>query len=295
MPAELIVDGNDVRATGRAMGSEYLVVLHENDVGLVADVRAGLADLEQRWSRFLPDSEISVLNRAEGRPVIVSPETFAVVADAVAGARATEGRFDPTVHDALIGLGYDRTFEEIGATGAAGAGASASPAPGVDSIRLDEQLNAIILPPGVRLDLGGIGKGAAADLLCNHLIERGALGAAVSIGGDGRVRGESPAGGPWQVTHDGEPLDLPPIIDGGICTSAITKRRWQVDGATHHHLVDPRSGASVEPTIESVTVVGATAAQAEILAKAAMVAGRAAPALLAGFGVAAVIRWATDR
>lgn len=293
MPAEPITRGNEVRATGRAMGSEFQVVLHERDAGLVADVRTELVRLEQRWSRFLPDSEISVLNRSAGRPVIVSPETFAVVADAVEGARATDGRFDPTVHDSLVDLGYDRTFDEINATGADSA--TPTPAPGVGAIRLDEHLNAITLPAGVRLDLGGIGKGAAADLLCDRLLARGALGAAVSIGGDVRVRGKSPTGGPWRATHDGEPLDLPPIVDGGICTSAITKRRWQVGGATRHHLVDPRSGASLEPTIQSVTVIGATAAQAEILAKAAMVAGRAAPALLAGFGVAAVVRWATDR
>lgn len=277
------------------MGSDYLVVVHERDAGLVADVRVELAGLEQRWSRFLADSEISVLNRAEGRPVIVSPETFAVVADAVEGSRATQGRFDPTVHDALVGLGYDRTFEQIADIDRIEAAAGTpTAAPGVAAIRLDEQLNAITLPRGVRLDLGGIGKGAAADLLCDRLIERGARGAAVSIGGDTRVRGESPSGGTWRATHEGEPLDLPPLVDGGICTSAITKRRWQVGGATRHHLVDPRSGESLDPTIDSVTVVGATAAQAEVLAKAAMVAGRAAPALLAGFGVAAVIRWATN-
>ena len=69
-----------------------------------------VADLERRWSRFRPDSEISQLNRNAGWPTIVSAETFELVAAAVNAWSATNGRFDPTVLQAMVANGYDRTL-----------------------------------------------------------------------------------------------------------------------------------------------------------------------------------------
>jgi FAD:protein FMN transferase len=276
------------RATGVAMGTTFLVVVHRDDQGLLAGAVAHLDDLERRWSRFLPDSELSILNRRPGVPVIVSPDTFQVLRAAADGSRATGGRFDPTVIDTMEALGYDRSFDQIGAAPPAkGVGTAA---PGVTGIVFDEVLHAITLPVGVRLDLGGIGKGTAADLVSGRLLARGARGAAVSVGGDVRVRGESPDGAGWVVSHDGTPLDLAPLGDAGVCTSTVSRRRWLTEAGRVHHIIDPRTGEPTVPVIESVTVVGATAQQAEVLTKAAMVAGPDAPAFLEAFGVTAFVR-----
>lgn len=70
-----------------------------------------LGQLEDRWSRFRPGSEISRLNRAEGAPVAVTADTLELLARCVHGWRATSGLFDPSVHDALVRLGYDRSIE----------------------------------------------------------------------------------------------------------------------------------------------------------------------------------------
>jgi FAD:protein FMN transferase len=271
------------------MGTSFLIVVHENDSALVADAVAHIEDLERRWSRFLPGSEISVLNRSSRVPVIVSPDTFQVIQAAVEGSEATGGRFDPTVHDTMIAVGYDRSFDEMTATDVA-APSTPVAAPGTDGIRLDDDLHAVTLPSGVRLDLGGIGKGSAADRVTEGLLERGARGAAVSIGGDLRVCGESPNGPGWTVSYEGRPLPVPPILDGGVCTSTINRRRWTTRDGEVHHIVDPRTGRPTSGDIESVTVIGATAQQAEVLTKAAMVAGAGAAALLETHGVTAFVR-----
>jgi len=275
-------------ATGSAMGTTFLIVVHRDDAPLLAGAVAHLDDLERRWSRFLPDSELSVLNRRPGVPVLVSADTFQVLQAAVDGSRATAGRFDPTVIDTMETLGYDRPFEQIGASPpATGTG---TPAPGVDGIVFDEALHAVTLPVGVRLDLGGIGKGTAADLVSGRLMERGASGAAVSVGGDVRVRGDSPDGTGWVVSHDRAPLELAPLRDAGVCTSTVTRRSWLTETGRVHHIVDPRSGRPTATAVESVTVVGRTAQQAEVLTKAAMVTGPDAAEFLDGFGVHAFIR-----
>ena len=158
-------------------------------------------------------------------------------------------------------------------------------------IGLDEDLHAVTLPPGVRLDLGGIGKGTAADLISDQVMCRGAAGVAVSIGGDMRVRGQSPSGGGWSFTDDeGRAIPLPDVADGGVCTSTTQLRRWTTGHGDVHHILDPRTGRPTPSTVESVTVLGATAQQAEVLTKAAIVAGDAAEDYLAQFGVPHVVR-----
>lgn len=268
------------------MGTSYHLVARRSDGPLLDDAEAAIADLERRWSRFLVDSEVSILNRSHGLPVVVSPDTFALIQAAVDGSIATGGRFDPTVHDALVALGYDRTFEALDPMAAT----IPAPAPGVAGIVLDPALHAVTLPPSVRLDLGGIGKGTAADLVSDHVMRRGAAGVAISIGGDMRVRGESPSGGGWSFSGDEGLLDLPAAADAGVCTSTTQRRRWTTAAGEVHHVVDPATGQSTDGIIETITVMGATAQQAEVLTKAAMVAGDEAEALLEPFGVRSVIR-----
>src|SRR6188474_3172238 len=96
----------------RAMGSDVHVVV-VGDPSLLAVATFRVDELERRWSRFRPDSEISRLNAHRGEPVVVSVETFALVERSVRAWRETRGRFDPTVLGDLIRLGYDRPFEAV--------------------------------------------------------------------------------------------------------------------------------------------------------------------------------------
>ncbi len=187
--------GSDVdleRLECRAMGTDVLVLVRtDGHVGAPLDelsryVVDRLEHLEARWSRFRSSSDVSVLNAAGGRPVVVAPETFALVERAVDAWRVTGGAFDPTVLPALIAAGYDRDFDALVRAQAAGeesageelgaASDEATPTPGCGGIELDATVGAIRLPPGVAIDLGGIGKGRAADLLALELVERGAVG-----------------------------------------------------------------------------------------------------------------------
>ena len=254
-----------------AMGTRCRAWLVGPDASRAArGARSTVAHLEARWSRFLPSSDVSVLNGAEGAAAPVASETIVIVEAAVEWWRSTGGLFDPTVHAALVAAGYDR--DRASGHGPIEIG---EPAPGCEGIRIDRRHSTIQLPHGVAIDLGGIGKGQAADLIAEVL--QHTEGGLIDLGGDLRVWGLSPDGGGWPVAiedlRDGSTAALLGLAEGAVATSSTLRRRW-VDGAREaHHLIDPRSGAPTEGDLVTVTVVAATTAAAEVLAKAALVTG----------------------
>jgi FAD:protein FMN transferase len=272
------------------MGTQvHLVVVGPGAAGALDWAEARIQDLERRWSRFRPDSEISRLNAAGGKARLVSADTYNVIDQAVLAWEATAGSFDPTVLPTLRALGYDRSFDELGDCTAVG---EPAPVPGCADIHRDPVTRLVELPPGTELDLGGIGKGAAADLVVGELLAAGAAGACVSIGGDVRVEGTPPTDRGWVIdvrdTAGCAPACSISLASGAACTSTTRKRSWPTNAGVRHHLIDPRTGLPIDNALATVTVVGARAVQAEVLTKVAFVAGPdAAPELLATYGVAA--------
>ncbi len=254
-----------------------------------------LVGLEARWTRFRDSSEIARLNAAAGRPVVVSLDTFRVVERAIQGWRMTGGRYDPTVHDAVVAAGYDRSFDEMDETrmdemaaapwerdgrdaARATRGAAVPPVPGCGEIALLSALPGVLAPDGVRIDLGGVAKGFAADLVTTELLASGADGACVNIGGDLRAEGRAPTEDGWIVAVEdpGDPereLCRVAISAGAVATSTSAKRRWKTPAGEAHHLIDPATGRPAATDARSVTVVAGEAWLAEVLAKAAFVAG----------------------
>ena len=229
--------------------------------------------LEHKLSRFEPDSELSTLNR-EGS-VRASPDLEHVVELALEARETTGGRFDPSVYDALVAAGYDRSFEEIGA-GTEGEVASEPYTGG--GVSVDSETGTIELEPGVHLDLGGIGKGYAVDRAVEILAVAGPC--LVNAGGDLAVRGDNP----WPVgIENGPTLEL---SRGAIATSGRDRRHWRQGDEERHHLIDPATGRPSETDLERVTVVASSAVEAEVLAKSLFLSGEE---LAAASGVPAVL------
>jgi len=239
-----------------AMGTEVTLLLDVPESSSArdafADAEATFSEVEQVCTRFSPSSELSLLN-AEGSRAV--PRLLReIVEEALAGRERTAGLFDPTVHDAVVAAGYDRSFPEVVARQTTRDLAS-HPCGGGVTVTDD----VVELDPGVRLDLGGIAKGVAVDRAHARLAEVGSC--LVDAGGDIRVSGT------WPVAVDGGPtLEL---SDAAIATSGRDRRQWRAGGTELHHLIDPTtSRPAVTPTLRA-TVVAATAKDAEILAKAA--------------------------
>ena len=242
--------------------------------------------LEQCWSRFRPTSELSALNSSKG-PHSCSTLLWAAVERAATAWHETGGLFDATVLDTLVTLGYSDTFRSVAPSGPA---VRAVPVPGFGQVTLDAASSTVVVPAGIALDLGGLGKGLTADLLVAGLLERGATSVMISAGGDIRVGGPGPDDDDAWMTEIEHPIDAStllrfPLVDEALVQSTTRLRRWERGGVQLHHLIDPRTGWPAETGLTAVVVTGPQAWRAEVMAKAALIAGeREGLALLARVG-----------
>lgn len=263
----------------RAMGTECSVVVIDGPLGLAAFAETEIARCEARWSRFRESSELSRLNVLAGSEfVAVDHDTFAILERAVELWRATDGWFDPTVLDALVAAGYESTYEVIRDRPSFTRTSALQRTRGCSGIEFDDVRRAVRLPHGVHVDLGGLGKGFAADLVADRVMDRGARGVCVELGGDIRVRGDGPDSGGWTIDVE-DPFDhdhtlfTASLDDEAIVTSSRLFRRWSTIDGDAHHLIDPTTGASAQTGIAAVVARARDAAGAEAIAKAALVAG----------------------
>ena len=263
----------------RAMGCTVEAQIETADDGaaLLAALPAQFEALEDQLSRFRPHSELMQLNAQAGQWVEVSDVLFANVAAAKHAARLTDGLYNPLILPALIASGYDRSFETLASaqTGAVGAIGN------WHAIKLSPKTREVFLPEGSALDLGGSAKGWTAAQIGDQLATHGVC--LINIGGDIVVRG-APTGQPgWKISiaepdsdqpHSDQPLCELVLCDTAVVTSGIDYRRWQtVDGQTHHHIIDPRTGRSAETDVRAVTIVHPHAPTAEAYAKAVLLLG----------------------
>ena len=237
-----------LRHAFKAMGTEVELLLDGQDPSLLTEAEAEFRRLEGIFSRFRPDSELSRLNEAGARHV--GPELLEVIELAVEAREASCGRFDPTVHGAVVAAGYDRSFELIDDDVSASATA---PARIGGAVAIDHAAGRVAIEPGYRLDLGGIAKGWAADRVRAVLAQVGP--ALVNAGGDIAASGRV---WPIAVETADEEITLG-LDDGGVATSGRDRRSWVRDGQAQHHLIDPVTGLPAEGDVLTVTVAAGSA------------------------------------
>lgn len=265
--------------TFRAMNTEVAVAAPELSDGAERDLALAVErlfrDTELRFSRFLPDSELSQLNRADG-PVTVSDELLQLLRCARDHARATGGIFEPTVGGAMRASGYDRSFAP-GALDRDAPPAIAARA-SVAMLDIDEPRHRVTRPPHVQLDFGGFLKGRTVDRAVDRAAALASGVVAVDAGGDAVLRG-APADEPgWSVEIE-DPRDPTRLVgtllvrDRAVATSAANRRRWRRGAQTMHHLVDPRTGAPARSDLVQATIIAPTAELADVMAKVVFVLG----------------------
>jgi thiamine biosynthesis lipoprotein len=229
--------------------------------------------IDRLMSTYKPDSEISAVNaRAAQSPVKVSKEFYDLVAQSVEYSKLTRGAFDITY--ASVGYLYDYR-EHVHPDDARIAAAL----PGINwrHIELLPSRTAIrFRRSGVRIDLGGIGKGYAVDRGIAVLRARGVERAMVNAGGDTRIIGDR-FGRPWMVgirnpDDEGKVALRLPLQDAAISTSGDYERYFEEDGVRYHHILDPKTGKSASK-VRSVTVITDTATRSDALTKSVFIMG----------------------
>ena len=248
-----------------------------------AMARRALLAWHERFSRFTDDSELSRLNRDPAATVAVTPLMRRVIEAALTAAHDTGGLVDVTLADEIELAGYEGHFDGEGidlrtalTLAPPRAPAAAHPDERWRRITVDPRLGAVHRPPGLRIDVGGIAKGVFADELAALL--EGFDAYVLDCAGDIRVGGRAGLVRPVHIAgpFGAERLLTFPVTHGAIATSGISRRSWLGgDGRPAHHLLDPCTGAPVFSGIVQASALAPTAAQAEVLAKAAVLGGPA--------------------
>jgi thiamine biosynthesis lipoprotein len=241
---------------------------------------ARIKQLDRLLSHFDPDSELSRVARdaVPGQPVPVSSELFTVLSHAESASTRSGGAFDVTVGP-LMDLW--RTTRRRQRLPDAATLAQARQLVGHHLLRLDEQRQTVAFEKrGMRLDLGGIAKGFAADEALRVLKTHGIDRALIDAGGDIVVGSPPPGAAGWKIgiapldAPEGEPQRFLTLANAAVATSGDAAQYIEIDGVRYSHLIDPQTGLGVT-TRSSVTVVAPDGITADAWASAVSVLGPA--------------------
>lgn len=248
-----------------------ITVIPANDKAIEEAFEA-LKKVDALMSTYKEDSEISILNR-EGKAQ-VSEETLEVIEDAIKFSELTDGAFDITcrplinlwkkakkeeklpaemeIEEAISLVGYQRIILEG------------------SQIRLEKK--------GMQIDLGGIAKGYAVDKAIEALKKNGIKRALVNAGGDLYALGTDPQGEKWQIgvqdpREEDKVIDIIKVKDKAVATSGDYRRYFTLEGKRFSHIVNPKTGLTVQDVPMSVTIIGLDATTTDALSTGVFVLG----------------------
>lgn len=253
-------------------------VFGENAQQALFSGKTEIMRLENTLSRFVPQSEISKVNKSAGKNCenLLSFDTYELLSRAVELSKISQGLFDVTIGP-LVDLWNYKYASEVPA--------EAKIHKTVHFVNYrDLVLNPHKRTAGLRrsrqcIDLGGIGKGFSSDRFIEILKKYGITSAFINIGGNVSTLGNKPDGSPWCVgirhPRDGNSLIGAVTVSGkSVVTSGDYERYFiDCDGKRRHHILDPTTGYPAESGLISVTIIADSAMNADALSTGIFVAG----------------------
>lgn len=265
-----------------ALGTTISMYVHgppvEENIKLRKQFKRTILEFEKRFSRFLPNSELTKINQGSGRYIGVSDEFLGLLQKSIDVSKRTDGIFNPLILPNLQRSGYLRSFVEK---------YSNDPVPDytaralgkVQEIEIED--NRVRIPTSSALDFGGCGKGYLGDLLANILDKRSDVeGYWLSLGGDVVASGVHPNGSLIQIGArnpvSNRVTGIITVKKGertAVATSTTLFRRGVVNGQAWHHIIDPRTGSPSNSDIHSATVVSNLLFEADVHASNCIIIG----------------------
>jgi len=270
----------------QAMASSCEVHVGDADRAIAERVAALAAAeaqrIEAKFSRYRRGNIIDTINTAGGRPIVVDDETARLLDYATRLHELSDGMFDIT-----SGV-LRRAWRFDGSDRVPSAEAVAALLPIVGWDKVSWRAPELTLPPGMEIDLGGIGKEYAVDSAA-ALVRPVSTQCLLNFGGDLLALGPQYGGAPWRVgvesvSDAGAVARHIELTIGALATSGDSRRFLLKDGKRYCHVLDPRSGWPVVGAPRSVTVAAATCTEAGMLATLALLQGADAEAFLEAQG-----------
>jgi thiamine biosynthesis lipoprotein len=278
-----------LRVGFEALGGPCEVLADTDDPAECARLAAVVAGearrVEWRYSRYRDDNLVHRINHAGGAPVEVDEEMAALLDYAAACHAWSDGRFDITTGALRRAWRFDGREIEPDEP------AIRAALEHVGWARATWRDRTLVMPAGMEIDLGGIGKEYAVDRAVALAAGTARCAVLVNFGGDIAVTGPRRGDAPWRIgvddpDHSGEAvLDRIELERGGLATSGDARRYVMWRGRRLGHVLDPRTGHPVAGAPRSVTVVAGTCLEAGTLATIAMLHGPLAGGFLTARGI----------
>ncbi len=262
------------------MGSQFRLVFYASDDSVAVAAAKAVFDhigqLNEVMSDYLDGSEVNRLSALSGNGYRVRPgnELFAILDSARVLSGRTNGAFDVTIGSVTQ---VWRRASRLNRFPDRGDIRKALKSKGFRLLEIDRKNRLVKLKkPGMRIDLGGIGKGYAADEGIRILKSMGIMSALVDAGGDLALSAPPPGEKGWKISVSSgtasEADEVIVISDCGVATSGATYRYIEHEGKKYSHIVDPKTGVGLTREVRS-TIIAPTGTRADALATAVSVLG----------------------
>jgi len=247
----------------------------ENAEIAVEESMKRIKEIENLMSKTIETSDIYKLNNNPNTEIEIDSESMDVLKKAVEYAEMTDGDFDPTI-GALVELWGVGT--EDAAVPTESELKEALTKTGYQYLELYED-SAEVTKPGVKIDLGGIAKGYAAEAVKKVVQKYDIEHAFVNLGGNVLVIGDKVDGSPWKIGIQdpregrGNVMAIVDAVDLTIVTSGNYERYFKEDGKLYHHIIDPKTGYPAENNLLSASIISENSFDADALSTAVYVMG----------------------
>lgn len=262
VPFRIVVYATEERAANKALDAAFNRINELNDI----------------YSDYDPESELSRLSRSSGsgQKSPVSEELYIILTISNQISKQSQGAFDVTVGPYVRLWRRARRQKQLPDPNRL---SEARQAVGFKFIRFDPKQKSVeLLEPNMRLDLGGIAKGYAADDAMHVLKQHGITSALIDASGDLLVSDPPPGESAWTIgiaalkSPEGKPTEYLEVSNIAVATSGDAYQFVEIDGVRYSHIVDPSTGLGLT-TPSSVTVIAPTATLADAWASAVSVLG----------------------
>ncbi len=231
--------------------------------------------IESVFSPFLPQSELYKINQNAHSGYEISDEMKTVLSEALRVCELTDGAFDITlkpfsdlwnIKSENPVVPDDKLIEEAKAK------------VGYENVELSGNV-ITFKKEGMAIDLGGAAKGYAADRAAEILKSYGIKNAILDLGGNIYAIGKSEKGTPWRIglqdpsKERGEFFKAIELRDSTCVTSGSYERYFEKNGKIYHHIIDRNTGYSADSGLISVSVIGKSSFEADMLSTAIFVMG----------------------
>lgn len=242
---------------------------------IILDTFKMCKDLENKLSKTIETSDVSLINNSQGEPITVSSETAELINLSKKYYELSNGAFDITIAPLSEKWNFHNenpvppSDDEI---------SSLLKYVGMDFINIEGNV-VTKLNPQTEIDLGGIAKGYIADKAAEYLISENITSSLINFGGNVVTIGSKPDNTPFKIgvqkpfADTNEVLGAVSCENGTIVTSGTYERYFEYEGEKYHHILDPKTGKPADSGLVSVTIEGVKSADADALSTSCFVLG----------------------